>query len=152
MLLVLDGPGFDGDLGGLVEFAGYEAADFDRRHLLGFDTRNGLAPGLAFGPRVEDDLDLDAGLGHLAAVPDGDGEGRFVRPCQDYAVVRVQSLPRDLDGRYPHPVHGVRVAPRGARYGGRVETERPVIHKGLRFFEVGLVACLARSLQGMLDG
>src|SRR5215210_7597272 len=152
MLLVLEGPGFDGDLGGLVEFARYEAADFDRGHLLGFDARNGLALGLALGPRVEDDLDLDAGLGHLAAVADGDGEDGFVRPRQDYAVVRVQSLPRDLDGRYSHPVQGVRVAPCGARYGGRVETERPVIHKGLRLFQVGLVARLARCLQGMLDG
>src|ERR671913_232468 len=85
-------------------------------------------------------------------IPDGNREGRLVRPCQDNVSVRVQWLPCDPDSRYPHPVQGVRVAPCSARYGGRVETERPVIHKGLWFLEVGLVACLARSLQGMLDG
>src|SRR5215212_6428119 len=150
--LVLDRPCLDGDLGGLIELARYKAADLDHRHLLGFEARYGLALGLALGSRVEDDLDLDARLGHLTVVPDGNGEGRLVRPCQDNVPVRVQWLPRDPDGRYPYLVQGVRAAPCGARYGGRVETERPVIHKGLRFFEVGLVACLARSLKGMLDG
>src|SRR3712207_6279923 len=150
--LVLYGPGLDGDPGGLVELAGDKAADLDHRHLLGFEARYGLALGLALGTRVEDDLDLDARLWYLTVVPHGNGEGWLVRSRQDNVPARVQWLPRDLDGRYPHPVQGVRAAPCGTRHGGRVETERPVIHKGLRFFEVGLVACLARSLQGMLDG
>src|ERR671921_2908881 len=150
--LVLHGPSLDGDFGGLVELAGYKAADLDHRHLLGFEARYGLALGLALGSRVEDDLDLDSRLGHLTVVLDGNCEGRLVRPSQDNVSVRVQWLPCDSHSRYPHPVQGVRVAPCSARYGGRVETERPVIHKGLWFLEVGLVACLARSLQGMLDG
>src|SRR5215217_7709431 len=122
-LLVLDGPGLDGGPGRLVEFAGYKAADLDRSRLLGFEARYGLALGLAFGVRVKDDL-----------------------------PVRVQRLPRDLYGRHLHAVQGVRVAPRGVRRGGRVEPERPVIHKRLRLFEVRLIARLAGGLKRVLDG
>src|SRR5919112_2200409 len=114
-LLVLDGPCLDHGPGGLVEFAWYKAADLDRCRLFGSETRYGLALGLAFGARVEDDLDLDARLGHLAGVLDGHGEGRLVRPRKDHVPVRVQRLASDLDGRYPHPVQGVRIAPCGAR-------------------------------------
>src|SRR5215208_5514482 len=151
-LLVLDRAHLDGNPCGLVELAGDKAANLDRGRLLGFQVRYGLALGLALGGGVQDDLHVDARLGHLAAVRHPHGEYWLVGARQDHVPALIKWFTRDLHGRDLHPVQGIRVALCRSRYWCRVEAERAVIHKRLQLPEVGLITGLPRDLQGALDG
>jgi hypothetical protein len=114
--------------------------------------RYGLALGLALGGGVQDNLNVDARLGHLAAVRHRHGEGRLVGARQDHVPALVEGFARDLHGRDLHPVQGVRVALRRTRCRCSVETQSPVIHKRLRLLEVGLIPGLPSGFEGAFDG
>src|SRR5918998_984110 len=152
-LLVLHRTRLDGDLGGLVQLAWPEASYLHGGRSFGLHLPDGRRLGLAFGPGVEDDLDVHTRLGRLATVLDGDEEDRLIRARQDDVPVRIQGLSSHLDLRDLHAVEGVRVVPGGA---GRRRRHREayllVVHERLGFFEVALVALLARFDEGVLDG
>src|ERR671916_1657596 len=151
-LLVLYGPGLDGRLDPLVQGAGDKAADLDGRRPLRLYAGHRRVLGLALGVRVQHHLDVDSGLGYLAAVRDGDGEDCLLVAREHDVSAGGQRPTGDGNAVYLDAVHGARVAPGRAGRGGGVEADLAVVHERLGLLEVAAVARLACLLEGLPHG